>query len=947
MRKEFLLQVAEIFVNNYEDELEDINFIFPNRRSSVFFQRYLGQAASHPILSPKIYTINDLFTKISGLVQEDRLHLLYDLYLSYKKFVPDFHEEFDEFIFWGDTILSDFEDADKYLVDTQMLFTNINDLNEIDANYSYLTDNQKNAIKDFWGHLLPYREQDKEKDFLNIWGHLSEIYTDFNTVLDAKSMTYEGKAYRKVVNMCNENHLKDIFSDEEKVIFVGFNALNECELKFFDCFKKRGIADYYWDYYGKMITDKKNMSSFFMKDNVIRYPSKYELDGGTDGLGPKAGGVRMEDRNIELVGVPSANGQAKIVSEILEKIEGEKASLQINRLDTAVVLPDQKMLLPILSSIPECIEKVNVTMGYSLKNSNVAFYMSQIIELQRKVRIRDGKTYYYHSNIFQILKNPLTKKYAEKFASTKICKNIIASNSIYVSVEDLAKNDFFKLIFDEKAGSVDTNSHEMNLYLSDYFQRILMFLSDYLNKGDKEFVYYYYTAINNLKDLNLPLKRSTYFKLLEQTVALTSIPFRGEPLSGLQVMGNLEMRSLDFENLIICSVNEGTFPSKSVKNSFIPYNLRKGFGLPNYEYQDAVSAYHFYRSLYRVKNLYLIYDTRVGGMTTGEVSRYVKQLKYQHHHPIKEHNVIYSIPNIEEKELIIEKDEEYFDRLNKMKFSASALNNYLGCPMKFYFQKIKGIEEPDAVAEEIEPNIFGTLYHDTMHAIYKDYEHELITSSLLKKLSSDQNIENHVNKQFFKQNIYHVGGKNKIVEALLKRYVKQTLAYDNLICVKYGSFDYVEGEKKCFSSFPIFNGKNSVNLVGYIDRLDKVNGELRIIDYKTGGCNLNYKKSVENMFDRECKTRPYTAFQLFFYYLLCDLDMPNLKDMDVELNIYSLKDIFKNNILVCENNYDLLMEYKEKLKELLEEIFDKNQLIRCTDNTDICAYCPYKILCNR
>lgn len=978
MRQEFLRQVAEVYLEKHGHEMRDLLFVFPNRRSSVFFQRYLGEQAGKPVFTPDITTINSLFGELSGLAAGDRLELLYELYKIYTRHITSCTESFDEFLYWGDTILNDFDDIDKYLVDAESLFANITDLKEIDDRYSYLSQNQRNAISEFWGNLLSYIDGEKEQSFMEIWRNMYRIYCDFRKAIAEKGLAYEGMIYRKVAENLLERD-KDGGRYEEdvafrkldtyrKVVFVGLNALNKCEKVLLDVLKKEGKACFSWDYFGDIIRNPENKSSFFMDENIIRYKDTYPLseDGG-----------RPEKQNIEVIGVPSMVGQAKYVAEIIEKeiLQTAGADGQPRKendvlkkaFDTAIVLPDEKLLMPVLNSIPETISRINVTMGYSLSNTNCASFMNLYSQLYLHSVTRNGRPYFYFRNVRDLLNHPYVLSGSEE-AARKIKAEIIKSNRIYVDDSIFSGDELIESLFcgayrvlqnaqEWKDGEKGTE-YDVIRDIAQAQYELLGKLHGRLDSLEGEFIYHYHAAITRMLNLNLPISMSTYFRLLRETVNMCQIPFKGEPLSGLQIMGNLEMRALDFRNLIILSVNEGIFPSHSVSNSMIPYNLRVGFELPDYEYQDAISAYHFYRSIYRAENIYLIYDTRTGGSNTGEVSRFVKQLKYQHGADIRESIVNYHIPSPETEEKVQEKTPEMVETLKKMYYSASSVNTYLDCPLKFYFQNVEGMRDEDDVMEDIEANVFGLLYHSIMQDLYTPFVNRTVTEQDIDRIiSGDVLIKQAIKAAFLKcAQIHEIEGKNKIIEALLYKFVTETLKYDRTLC----PFQYIAAEKECLAKWQLPDSSQTVRLKGYIDRIDLMlkNGsagkereeQLRIIDYKTGKSEIRYREPQE-MFDKENETRPYTALQLMFYYLLLRED--TLKRTVVPhpestvLAVYSLKTLVKREFPTFMTSAEELEEFEKQLGRTFMEIFDQNVPFTQTADLRKCEYCPFRVICKR
>lgn len=923
MKGSFLYKVAETFVDNI-GELEGYCFVFPNRRSSLFFKKYLSELTPKPIFSPNITTISSLFTNLSGLRSADKISLLIDLHSVYSKYYPN--TPFDEFVFWGDVILNDFDDVDKYLVGAKTLFKNVYDLNSISSDYSFLSERQREAIESFWGAVIKYSDGEKEERFLSIWEKLYPIYLDFKERLRGKGEGYEGMIQRGVADsMAAATELPAPLKNYTKIVFVGLNALNECEKVLLTTLRKLGVGDFYWDFYGKEITDPHNKSSLFMKENVISYPSHFTLSF-------EEFDTRLDERVVECVGVPSAVGQAKYLSTVLGSLSPDQ---------TSVVLPDETLLFPVLNSIPQSVEFVNVTMGYSLKNSPLASFMALISQLWKKVRVEGERTLFYHANVISILDHQYIKGDSALYeVGGEIKKGIVEHNLIFVPVDTFqgCNCEILTHIFQERPQS-----------LPKYQLTLLEMIQDRLSDIDKEFVLAYYKCINRLAGFNLQIKDETYFRLLDQLINNVSIPFTGEPLRGLQIMGPLETRCLDFENVIILSSNEGVFPSKSVSNSFIPHNLRVGFSLPTHEFQDSISAYHFYRSIYRAKRVIMVYDTRTEGVNkSGEVSRFIWQLKYHHQVPLVERVVSHKIFTTDQAPKSVTIDSKMVEEIaNKITLSASSLNTYLDCPLKFYLQVIEKIREEEQVVEDVEANIFGTMFHEVMEGLYLPYRHFELSEGVIEKMIKDESrIVALIHSAFKKNlNIDKVEGKNRVIEALLIRYVKRTLNQD----LRNLPFTFLDAEKKVFVEFNSKDLPFRCKFFGIIDRLDQKGDMVRVIDYKTGGYKIDFKE-ISELFDTTSAERPYTAFQMLFYLLLLEKSgsIAPTQIESVEMAICSLKDLFKlgdfKSFMVTQSGYE---EFKRSLADLVSEIFNPDVPFVARGNKDSCKYCPYSMVCHK
>ena len=574
----FLYQVASLFYQQYGAEVSKLAFVFPNRRTGLFFQKYLSEVADKPLFSPTILTINDLFVQLSGKQAADKINMLFMLYDIYIRHSGS-TETFDEFLYWGEMLLNDFDDVDKYMADARMLFTNVTDLREIENDFNFLDEDQIAAIRTFWSSFYPKGDSTNQEKFLTVWKILYTLYTDLREALAAEGRGYEGMIFREVVEQMEQDDCCDL--PYLKVVFVGLNALSVAEERFLMQLQKRGIADFYWDYASDKVTDRDNKASYFVERNLKNFPSQYPLP-------PE----EKTETQIEVIGIPSGIGQAKQVYTLLNELCKEDEMSPEEALRTAVILPDEHLLIPVLNAIPEQIRRINVTMGYPLAGTPVASLMEYILALQKNVRYVDRQPVFYFRDVLPILNHRYISSTGPE-AVNALVKDIAENNKIYISAADLGKTPLLSVLF---LPVTDVNT------FSDYLINVLQELNKVMhalssgeeeedatqrtNDLEQEFIFHYFTTVNRMKeimqDAGIEMKIDTYFRLLKRVTDTITIPFRGEPLSGLQIMGVLETRALDFDRLIILSMNEGIFPLRKAANSFIPYNFRRGFGLPTY-----------------------------------------------------------------------------------------------------------------------------------------------------------------------------------------------------------------------------------------------------------------------------------------------------------------------------------------------------------------------------
>ena len=614
--KPFLYQVASLFYSEYGAEVSRLAFVFPNRRTGLFFQKYLSEVSEKPLFSPTILTINDLFVQLSGKQAADRISMLFKLYDIYLRHSGS-SETFDEFLYWGEMLLNDFDDIDKYMADARMLFTNVTDLREIENDFSFLSPEQIAAIRTFWSSFYPKGDTPNQEQFLAVWQILYALYTDLREALATEGKGYEGMIFREVVEQMEKDECCDL--PYTKVVFVGLNALSVAEERFLSGLQKRGIADFYWDYASPKVTDPDNKASYFVERNLRQFPSQLIENGQLT--------IDNEDddkKKIEVIGIPSGIGQAKQVCSILNELCKEDEMSAEEALRTAVILPDEHLLIPVLNAIPEQIKRINVTMGYPLAGTPVASLMEYILALQKNIRYVDRRPVFYFRDVLPILNHRYISTTSPEMVSNLV-KDISENNKIYISYDDLNKTPLLSILF-TPVTAVETFSdylinvlQELNKAVEGGKLKVESVNSDTeplstfnsqlstINDIEQEFIFHYFATVNRMKEVmreaNVEMKIDTYFRLLKRVTDTITIPFHGEPLSGLQIMGVLETRALDFDRLIILSMNEGIFPLRKAANSFIPYNLRRGFGLPTYEHQDSVWAYHFYRLIYRASHV--------------------------------------------------------------------------------------------------------------------------------------------------------------------------------------------------------------------------------------------------------------------------------------------------------------------------------------------------------
>lgn len=967
----FLKQVADHYYNS--GGIEGKCFVFPNRRSMVFFRKHLCDAVKNsPLLAPQMLTINDFFAKAAGLQSGDRVRLILDLYECYRKLNPK-AESLDEFIFWGDVILGDFNDVDKYIVDAVQLFANVADYKALQDTFEYLTDTQREAIKGFLSHFndqsgkltvdLGSDDPDVKGRFLQIWNILYPLYQDFNESLVSKGMAYEGMIYRSLASRLKETSAEEVFNgifpQDTEYVFVGLNALNECEKVLLRKLRDSGKAEFCWDWSGDMIRDPQNRSSFFMADNVLEFPQATQWD---------SSGLDIPEINV--VSVASSVGQAKRIPDILSRRTGAPE-------DCAIVLPDENLLRSVLNSIPEDIVDINVTMGLPMSGSLIYAMMAEISAIQLHAVLRKGKWFFYHKQVWDLFASEIFRNVADE-RTLEIVSKVKEGAKYYIPQEELNGTRLLDVIFRPVVTDPKLVSAGQIKDFSEYQKEVLKVVAPSIADDtslalELEYAKEYYKSINVLQEIGLEVLPMTYIRLLGQLLGSISVPFRGEPLRGLQIMGPLETRALDFRNLIIMSANEGMFPRRNVSSSFIPPELRKGFGLPTYEYQDAVWAYYFYRMISRAEKVWLLVDSRTEGLKSGEESRYIKQLEYHFGLPLKRYVVKFDSMRTGELPDVI-KTEEDVEKIKDTVLSATTLQNYLACPARFYYGTVKGLELEEEVAEALDYGMFGTVYHDTMRALYTA-EEAMAPDFILDEKAENKGLEDApmsaVNRSYLESwirrpeeikrkvkalimtqlNTIEVSGRNLVVADVIVRYVVRTLQRDLELLQKEGrdSFEILGREIKVVGEFC------GQRFKGFIDRLDSFReGQARVVDYKTGKVleddeninDLNAEEIAEKIFNPDMKNWPKIALQFYIYDMLVG-SRPEVRGRDIYNCVYSTAHLFKEPPVTVPMNRKFFDAVSERLEALLNEMYDLDVPFRRTEDESTCSYCDFRMICGR
>ena len=938
----FLYQVARHYL---QEGISDKCLIFPNRRSMVFFSKHLrtlvAERGAGPLIEPQMLTVADFFARLYSRPVTDKVSLLLELYDVYKGLYPN-AEPLDDFVFWGDVILADFSDVDKYLANPSQLFTNVADFKAIQDTYEYLSPQQRAAIEQFLGHfrtVTPSEVEGSRSDyktrFLTLWNILLPLYNSFREILAAKGLSYDGMMYRSVADAFKNASAADIVSSAfpraKGFVFIGLNALNECEHLVMSRLRNAHLAEFCWDYCGEMIKDPANRSSKFMDQNIEDFPMSWSLE-------PLEGKPQ-----VNVVAVPSAVGQAKLLSGMIGEPE-----------DTAIVLPDENILLPVLNSIPDSIEKVNVTMGLPLQGSRIHALMHEVAMLQLHLRQSGGKWYFYHKYVWNILSGGLVKLVLSDKEKEAVQK-LKSAAAYYIPQEDFAdcgpvlREIFRPVVLQPKEASA-RNIVDFASYLESVLRTLApKMLEDGDLAAEVEFAWQWLTCVLRLKGKDLAVMPSTYVRLLGQLLSVQSVPLEGEPLGGLQIMGPLETRALDFGTLILLSCNEGVFPRQNVSASFIPPQLRKAFGLPTYEYQDSIWAYYFYRMICRAGKVWLLYDTRTEGIRSGEESRYIKQLRYHFRLPIKYYTASASLRTVQEEQSI-PKPSDMEARLKDHRLSASALQKYLACPVQFYYAYVKRLEAEDEVAESLDAGMFGDVYHGIMQKLYESAPGKILTVNYLASVKKNKSRLRAMADELIKDKVHtiEVSGRNLVLEDIILEYVDKTLEIDIQLVKDKGNIQILGLELPKYWEF------DGYKFFGKIDRLERLaDGTVRVVDYKTGKTeandvnitDANAAVVADKLFGSDNSKRPKIALQLFLYDMFVKDSIP--AGADVVNCVYPTQKLFTSGVEQAPLSPVFCDIMKERLSGLLKEIAGTEVPFVRTEDRKTCSYCDFKNICGR
>lgn len=970
--KTFLDHVAEKIKADHGNDIGELAIVLPTRRGALFLRESLAETFQQTLWSPSMLSIQDFVRSLTPYQFPEQLSLNFELYRVYKKHMearhPGYSESFERFYAWGEMLLKDFDEIDKYLVDSNGLFTNIRDLRRIEMEFG-MSEVDAEALLRFWQsvHGLNTTEDEEaispvKKTFLDIWEVLGDVYTDFRKQLHAKGMAYDGMAYREVVEALGEESLELPY---KQVIFAGFNALSFAEQEMIRLLMDQQKAQIIWDvdscyYPEKTFKGKVNWQFGAISEEAGKFIRKLHPDWEAKGSSLVINQMVKEEKEVTMTGVPLQTAQARLLGQLLSDLPADPEELRKH----AIVLADENLLFPVLYALPESIELLNITMGFPLRQSHVYHLLHSITGLIRnQLPEHQGMPHFAHADVLQVLNSPYVKALAP-ILSEKLQREIQKKNLMFVPLGFLDQAQapaLFRHIFAPPA-----NTAEAIPYFDELFDLLLEDAQKREAHLETEYIFQFFTLFNRFKDIlndfGEPLTLRGFSDILREAIRKGRIPFEGEPLIGLQLMGILESRTLDFEHVYILGANEGSLPDTSSGNSFIPYHLRKGFRMPTYEEKDAIFAYHFFRLLQRARHVHLIYNSNtVDGKSSQEMSRYLQQLRlYQQLFP--KMNLVekqYQIPapfdkqpeiSINKGNTITDKIREKYLGTNKKFLSATALSTFLACPIKFYFKYIAEIKEPESLEESMEAGTFGTVLHSTMEYLYQDFIHKEVHEDDIKEMRA--RLDQAMKQAFQEQNIpwdLQLQGKNYLYREVIRKLCLDILEQD-MVTAPF-VIKYLEDNKSFHTQLKI--GEETVNFNGLFDRVDQMadSAQIRIVDYKTGkvefGSNAYAALDVfdEEKWDRAQWQGIKEAFQGYLYAWLYNKKFP---DAAITMGYYTARKLQKGLVYLNEGEpipSSELQLFEEELTKLIRRIFKSD--FPQTEQEARCGFCAYREICGR
>lgn len=951
--KTFLEYVAEDILCKYGTNLARVAVVFPNKRASLFMNEHLARLAGGPIWSPAYITISDLFRRHSDLSVADPIKLVSDLHKSFTA-VTAIDETLDHFYGWGQVLLADYDDIDKNMAEADKVFANLGALHELD-DVSYLSDNQREVIRHFFSNFSEEHNSVLKERFLRLWSHMGDIYADFNSRLRSQQLAYEGALYREVAQREEINFEYDVY------LFVGFNLLQRVEQRLFTTLQRQGKAHFYWDFEHYYM--KGNEAGHYISQYLADYPN--ELDTTDDQIY----GRFAQPKHLTFIAAPTENIQARYASTWLQ--EGNRIA---DGRQTAIVMCNENLLQTLVHCLPDEVSKVNVTTGYPLSQTPVAAFITHLIDLRTNGYDRQRQRFRLH-HVNAVLRHSYTTFVSDE--ASNLTRSLNGQKVYYPTHEQLVVDEGTALLF-RPIDDMFFNS-ELLRWLCDVLQRTARqaVTTDPLFQ---ESVFRAYTLINRLLalidagDLNVDV--ITLQRLIGQLLVSTSIPFHGEPAEGLQIMGVLETRNIDFRHVLLLSCNEGNMPRGVNDTSFIPYSIRKAHGLTTMDHKVAIYSYYFHRLLQRADDVTITYNNATTDGQRSEMSRFLLQLMVESSHHISFETLQASQTYHPFNPPTIEKTSEVMDTLKKRfaieanpdtkhpLLTPTAINSYQRCPLRFYYIYVKNLREPDINDEdEIDNRIFGNIFHEAARIIYQKFmkkSRHILKSDIEELLRTKADIERAVD-QAFRTELFMIrdpkvrfrmelNGLQIINREVIIHYLRQLLQIDSQLA----PFDILDLEGEVVTQ--LTTPHLSTTIGGRIDRLDQVNdgsgARIRVIDYKTGGGRITPLADVEAIFSQDSLAKHSDYYlQTFLYASIVRDDHPAMPVSPALLFIQHARGddydptlvLGKDTVVDIATHQDV---FNEKLRQTVDLMFDPDVAFAPTDDRSRCQTCPYYNLCN-
>lgn len=929
--KTFLEFVSEDIIHKWGTDLSRVAVVFPNKRAALFMNEHLARYARKPMWSPAYITISDLFRRHSDMQVGDSIKLICDLHKSFVK-CTGLNESLDHFYGWGQLLLTDFDDIDKNMADADRIFCNLKDIHELD-DISYLDDEQRKMLKRFFANFSDDHESELKRRFLSLWSHFSDIYHDYNKRLQEQGLGYEGAVYREVATKDNIEFKYD------RYIFVGFNLLQQVEQKLFARLKKMGKANFYWDFDEYYMPHHKTTSATDAGHYISMYLEHFpnELDTRSKEIYANM----RQPKHISYISAATENIQARYVSQWLRNDNRYKDGRH-----TAVVMCDENILLPVMHSLPNEADKVNITSGFPLGMTPVASLISLLFDLYTTGAMQHSRRYRT-----QYVDKVLAHPYAQYIADC-------------IPLSPMGKIDNITLL--QQIGTL--------------IKHIGVKAKDESDALFQESIFRMYTIINRLEQLatsgDMNVDVTTLRRLTKQLITTTTIPFHGEPVVGIQIMGVLETRNLDFNHVLLLSCNEGNMPKSVNDSSFIPYSIRKAHGLTTIDNKVAIYSYYFHRLLQRAQDVTIVYNNTTDNGHTGEMSRFMLQLMVDGTHNIKHLNLLaQNVPTTMCSKAIV-KDEKIQQELDQMKnISPSAINVYIRCPLAFFYKYVARIKEPDCEDDTVDNRMFGNIFHKAAQFIYEDVtsRHATVEKTQLQKYLKDEKmletvVDRAFNEELFKLSASEAANKKRATEynglqiinrKVIIEYLQQLLKTDQ----RLAPFTVLGLEKQVYNDI-VFNtedgAQRKIKIGGIIDRLDMVTDPttgkptIRVVDYKTGSPIKSVIKSIDEVFEGNSYKHSDYYLQTFLYSLIINNSSKlNPSKYNVSPALLFIKQASADNYdpVLCIDEHKVTdigiykTEYLKLLKEKLSEIFSKQKPFVPTNDKRTCEKCAFRMIC--